>query len=509
MASLLACSAKPFRSKGILAASISSTCPAVKSQFFSQEKVQFSVNTGSASFEDFNLKNLSENFSGKSVNPSALAAENSRSLSVVLSHSCHDEKSKRHPNFAAQFIREPIKKVGQSDLNSYLVVAQNSELKTLADIANQDPCIVGISENFPIELSYTPNDAKLSQQKQLTAINAQEAWDIFYAPQTGIQKEIVIAVIDSGIDMNHEEFKDILWVNNKEVPGNGLDDDGNGLVDDVNGYNFADNIASPAHSGEWNGWYHGTHVAGLAAAKMNNSVGVSGVMGRNVKIMALNVFGNTAIANPTNIEKALRYAADQGAHIVNMSLGGGGRSESMGLALEYAVKKGTTVVAAAGNDNVDIAQVFISPASFAKDINGVISVGSTDAVTKTKSSFSNFNPAMVEIGAPGSNGLFSTMPNNTYNLLQGTSMASPVVAGAAGLVHSFIWTRTGTLPKPSDVESLLGNASDTFDNLKNFFKEGRHLNLFKVAQTIDRLYPATAGGSGSANGGNSSNTNCQ
>ncbi|MBX9767218.1 MAG: S8 family serine peptidase, partial [Bdellovibrionales bacterium] len=182
-----------------------------------------------------------------------------------------------------------------------------------------DPCLLHLGEDAEVfKDTTTVNDAQFPLQTHLNTIEAPAAWDTFYS---GISGDVVIAIIDDGIELTHSDFSGALWTNPGEIAGNSIDDDGNGYVDDVNGYNFATGIGSPAHEA---GSSHGTHVAGLAAAKDNNSIGVTGVMGRNAKIMALNVFGAGASAGTAPIVNALNYARAMGAKVINMSLGGQG-----------------------------------------------------------------------------------------------------------------------------------------------------------------------------------------
>lgn len=369
----------------------------------------------------------------------------------------------------------------------------------LSEQVSAEPCIVGISERLKLSLQSVPNDTRYADQKHHSAIGSDRAWDIFFQKDVGINKTVVIAIIDSGISVGHEDLKEQLWTNMAEVPGNGVDDDRNGYVDDVNGYNFADNLPSPAHRGNWSGNDHGSHVAGLSAAQSGNSKGVSGVMGQNVKIMALNVFGAVPGADTEKIDAAIRYAADMGAQVINMSLGGAGRSDSTLSALQYASSKGVVIAAAAGNDNTNIDGTFFSPAGYARDVPGMLAVASTDSVTKQRSFFSNYSKTIVEIAAPGSNGILSTVPTNQYRNDQGTSMASPIVAGAMGLAYGLIWSRTGSAPTPTSVKNVLMLSADKLAGLQSTVRDGNHLNLASLASKVDAQFPAgqaTGGGPG-------------
>lgn len=345
-----------------------------------------------------------------------------------------------------------------------------------------DPCLLSLSED---RLAYpsatTPNDANFVWQVHLTAIEAPDAWDTFYSGLTG---EVVIAIIDDGMQMDHPDLVNMLWVNPDEIASNGIDDDGNGYIDDVNGYNFSTGIGSPAHEAGKN---HGTHVAGLAAAEGNNSIGITGVMGRNVKIMVLNVFGTNGGASGAAIINAINYARNKGAEVINMSLGGPGTAPSVNTAMVNAVAAGSFIASAAGNeDQLVTSSAFVYPMGYSKDIEGAMAVGSVDAVTLDRSSFSNYSTTYVEIGAPGSDsntgGVMSTLPGNDYSYLQGTSMASPVLAGAAALLMGWAQSRGATIT-PAQVEALLKSSADSRASLSPYFMGGASLNLKNLADT--------------------------
>ena len=370
------------------------------------------------------------------------------------------------------------------------------ELDQLRSLANADQCLIGLGDAVVMHPFALPNDPQAGDQGHLTAIKFDQAYSKFFDPIKGIQRDVVIAIIDSGLDLSHEDIAANVWVNQDELPGNGVDDDRNGYVDDVNGYNFASNLPSPRPDGTWAGVEHGTHVAGLAAAVSGNRTGVSGVMGTRIKIMALNVFGKSWGAETSDIDNAIRYAANNGADVINLSLGGGGKTSSTESALLYSVRKGVVVVAAAGNDNRELTDSnFMTPVSYGAALNGMISVGSIDSDSLKRSSFSNYGTKYVEIGAPGAEesvrgrGVLSTVVNNGYRREEGTSMASPVVGGAAALAVGLIRSRGGQ-PTPAEVEAFL-SAGDVISSLTQFFKGGNALDVAKLYEQIDKKYPAS------------------
>lgn len=244
---------------------------------------------------------------------------------------------------------------------------------------------------------------------------------------------IVIAVIDSGVDFSHPDLQNSAWSNLGEICGNGIDDDGNGFVDDCNGWDFANNDASPFNVGADS---HGTHVAGIITAN-RNGVGVAGIA-PDARVMDLNVgkgpAGSMSISGAW-VTAAIRYAVDNGAHIINLSLGSqpgtpAASVASMGAAIDYAASKGVLVVAAAGNNNVDLASLPVYPASFNRP--NMLVVGASTP-SDTRAGFSNYGAAIVDVYAPGVL-MLSTIPGDDYRFMSGTSQASPATAAAAALV---------------------------------------------------------------------------
>lgn len=354
-----------------------------------------------------------------------------------------------------------------------------------------DACQASISPEIVLHTFAAPNDTYYSDETHLTTLHASEAYDFLLGP-SGPTQSVTIAIIDSGVDIDHEDLSPNVWVNSGETAGNGIDDDHNGRVDDINGWNFASNIANPRPQA-WpapntGGESHGTHVAGLTAAKVNNSKGIAGVMGQNIKIMALNVFGASSGASTTNIINAIYYAVDNGADIINLSLGGYGISESVFQALKVAAEAGVIIFAAAGNDGSQLDDaLFMLPASYAQAITGMISVGATDDASGRISWFSNYSSRYVELAAPGThssfNGLKSTLPSNTYGYKQGTSMASPVAAGAAAWAISYIRS-LGHVATPTLVEQFIQESSDTVPELYGYVSRGQRLNLLNLVNKI-------------------------
>ncbi|MBR4249638.1 MAG: S8 family serine peptidase [Verrucomicrobia bacterium] len=278
-----------------------------------------------------------------------------------------------------------------------------------------------------------PNDPSFSVPDHCYSFkntHATAAWDtITDAP------DVIVAVVDSGVQYNHFDLVDNMWVNPNEIPDNGIDDDGNGIVDDVHGANFTtkDPIGDPMDDNR-----HGTHVAGTIGASGNNSLGVAGVTWKT-QIMALKVMGADGKGSSVDIVNGVRYAREHGANVINMSLGGGGYSQ---IAYdEYAAcqRAGIIIVAAAGNETTNNDTTPSYPASYCLELDNIISVGSCDDRNKV-SYFSNYGKKSVHLFAPGSD-IWSTAlkqvgdsyDNDAYESLSGTSMACPFVAGATAL----------------------------------------------------------------------------
>ncbi|EMI44639.1 S8 family peptidase [Rhodopirellula sp. SWK7] len=254
----------------------------------------------------------------------------------------------------------------------------------------------------------------------VNAIGAPEAWASGYTGQG-----VVVAVVDTGVDLDHADLTDNIFVNPGEIPNNGIDDDQNGFVDDVHGYDFTDGDNDP---NDLRG--HGTHVAGTIAAS-NNGVGATGIA-PDATILPVRVLDADGSGTANDVAAGIRYAARMGADIINLSLGGG-YSWAIDSAIDYARSLGSLVVAAAGNESAT-APGF--PARFSATDDNVISVGASTS-SGSIASFSNRvgDSLAVQIDAPGA-GIFSTYVGGRYATLSGTSMASPHVAGLAALTLS-------------------------------------------------------------------------
>ena len=260
-------------------------------------------------------------------------------------------------------------------------------------------------------------------------VDAETAWSV-----SSGAGEVIVAVIDSGVDINHPDLSSIIWSNDNEIPNNGIDDDSNGFIDDVNGWDFTseyDNTPQDEHG-------HGTHVSGTIAAIRNNNLGIAGVAD-NVKIMPLRFLDKDGNGVTSWAIAALEYAVANGAQISNNSWGGGGYEPALYSAITAAQQQNHLFVAAAGNSgqNSDINPMY--PAAY--DLSNIISVAAINS-NGGLAGFSNYGINSVDIAAPGVS-ILSTMSENStacsssppcYISWQGTSMAAPHVAGVAALI---------------------------------------------------------------------------
>lgn len=292
-----------------------------------------------------------------------------------------------------------------------------------------------VKEETTVTTSTIPTEIA-DYQKQ---VNVDKAWKYLEdnGKDAGGDSSVIVAVIDTGVDYNHIDLKQNIWINKLEIPGNGIDDDDNGYVDDVNGWNFVGNNNDPMDD---NG--HGTHVAGIIGAA-NNDIGVTGVA-YNCKIMPIKAGNSSGYFNNSDIASAITYAYMNGADVINMSFGG----TSVTMAVQEALEKAYTtsfLVAAAGNDGMpnepyptpSSPYETVYPASYSF-VDGVMSVNGSNY----GSVFTNFDPIKenkieYECFAPGEN-ISSTFPGNRYASLSGTSMATPVVSGIAALLRSAV-----------------------------------------------------------------------
>lgn len=341
------------------------------------------------------------------------------------------------------------------------------DLKPVGPVITADDMKKMQSGSRSSQAAVVPNDPLYSQQWYIPAVKADLVWE-----QTTGDTTQVIGILDTGIDWNHPDLKNKIWTNQGEIPSNGRDDDGNGLIDDIRGWDYINNDNNPMDDNS-----HGTHVAGIAAAEMNNGIGIVGVC-PNAKILPIKVFQSTGRGDVATISKGILYAAEKGATVINMSFGSYSKSMAMDDALANAYAT-CVLVASAGNDNLPI-----GPGKFSKCYESNYGSPSYPAaltfvlgVQSPEACFSNYDQdgpvysvysdlLNYEMKAPGTN-ILSTIPNGNYRVFQGTSMAAPIISGVVALYRNL---------KPMESQELL------FGNFINSTSE--YLDILKAITIV-------------------------
>ncbi len=341
--------------------------------------------------------------------------------------------------------------------------------------------VTSCSPNYQVRISATPNDPRFGElwglQNNAGGANAQAAWD----STTGTQ-DVVVAVIDTGVDYNHQDLSANMWVNTGEIPSNGLDDDGNGYVDDIHGYNAVANNGNPFDDNA-----HGTHCAGTIGGRGNNGIGVAGINWQ-VKIMALKFLSATGSGSLSDAIEAINYMVTMknrgvNVRVANNSWGGGGYSSTLASAISRANDAGIVFAAAAGNESNDNDASPSYPASY--NYPNVVSVAAID-VNANLANFSNYGASSVDIAAPGVQ-ILSTIPGNTYAKYSGTSMATPHVSGALALLF-------GAQPSLNVGQAItrMYETGSTLSTLNGVVRTSRKLNIARLISGESAPVPAPA-----------------
>jgi len=247
------------------------------------------------------------------------------------------------------------------------------------------------------------------------------------------QKDVIVAVVDTGVDFNHPDLENQLWTNQNEIEGNGIDDDNNGYVDDIHGISTVNrNKQGEATNDIMDESIHGTHVAGIIAAEQNNNIGIAGIS-KNSKIMVIKTIPAKGDETDADVIESFVYAARNSAKIINCSFGKSKKSMAVAdIVKDLSKKFDLLFIVAAGNKGKNLSKKPVYPAAFS--LENMIIVGSTNSVEQ-KSYFSNYNRNLVDVFAPGTL-ILSTIPGNKYKSLKGTSMAAPVVSGLAAEIKA-------------------------------------------------------------------------
>lgn len=370
------------------------------------------------------------------------------------------------------------------DLNQIINLYKNSEF------------VEAVEPNLIYQLSFTPNDEKYFQEWHLEQIQAPAAWEA----STGWDK-VTIAVIDTGVDINHPDLKDNIWVNKDEVAGDKIDNDKNGYIDDINGWDFISNKADPSPKLDYSldsldkdkgGLNHGTVIAGIIAARGNNKEGIAGVTWQS-KIMSLRILDSKGYGNLDDLIDAINYAIAKEVDVINFSFVGHQGSKLLDQALLQAYNAGIVIVAAAGNElangqSLDFDQTLIYPVCSNYDLaeNIIIGVGATDTLDQV-AKFSGHGTRCLDINAPGYS-IFSTqfykpewgLDSYYGGRWTGTSLSTPMVSGAAALLKSL----NNNLSNKEVIRDILEGADSIDDvnpSLKGKLGYGR-LNLKNSAE---------------------------
>lgn len=383
--------------------------------------------------------------------------------SIHLSQRIQSERFRSRAGYTTRFLTIPFR------------LDQEMSVAALEIQAENDICLKGISLEGRVTKNSLYDDPFSKFQKQNAALSVQNAEPYFYESSQAIGNDTVIAVIDTGVDYRHYDLENQLWR-----------DPATGHI----GYDFVNDDFDPFDDDG-----HGTHVSGLAIAEGGNAIGLSGIAPKGVRLMSIKVLDSSGAGTFSDLANGIRYAADLGAHVINLSLSGPGTSAVIRDALIYAVNSGVVVVVAAGNDavRIDSGSNAVVPASIAASLDGVISVGSVDSETFELSYFSNYSNQFVELGSPGANGIYSTVVNNAYAAFQGTSMAAPIVAGAISLMVASLRTQR-ILYSPSAIENLIAQNATVVPELSTTIKGGRVVNLELAKNALLREYIVTSDG---------------
>ncbi len=326
------------------------------------------------------------------------------------------------------------------------------------------------------------NDPNMSEKWGLKLTESKAAWNL-----TKGSKNIIVAVIDTGIDKNHEDLKKNIWINKgeigKDIKGkdkrtNGIDDDKNGYIDDIHGWSFTsqNNDLTDNHG-------HGTHISGILGAVGGNAKGISGVS-PNVSIMTLKYYDpkSPGLNNLENTVKSIHYAIENGAQIINYSGGGLDFSKEEKNAISKAQKKGILFVAAAGNEKSNSDTNKYYPADYKLD--NIISVTALDSKKNILPS-SNYGVITVDIAAPGKN-IYSTLPHSRYGYMTGTSQATAFVSGVAALLMAH-----NPDFDANQIAKYIKNTGDIVESLKGKTRYHRKLNSYRALSILDQNVGAT------------------
>ncbi|GAB6282029.1 MAG: hypothetical protein STSR0008_07730 [Ignavibacterium sp.] len=378
------------------------------------------------------------------------------------------------------------KGLGKGNLSNILklIIPDNIDSSFIFSLFENDPNIEYIQKQIIYKIDFIPDDSLFSEQWALNKINAINAWDLTQGADS-----IIIGVIDTGIDYLHYDLIRNIFINQGEdgndlngnsKRNNGIDDDNNGFIDDYFGWDFTDRTLIPLDSsiGDYKNWdndpmdenifSHGTSVAGIIAAQINNQIGIAGVA-PNVKILNLRAFDSNGYGEEDDVASAILYAVEMGAKIINMSFGDISYSNVLQDVIKYAYSKNVVLIGSSGNSSSNEPHY---PSGFSE----VISVGNSMRDDKVAPS-SNYG-STLDLVAPGTE-IITTAKNNSYHLFSGTSASAPFVSSSAALILSL------NNFSNEEVKQILKLNTDDVEETGWDLKSGAgRLNLFKSLSSI-------------------------
>lgn len=348
------------------------------------------------------------------------------------------------------------------------VIDTIEKLKAMPNIEYAEP-------NYNVYEFSEPNDTYYQNGKQavLDLIGAKKLWDFDIDCS-----DVAVGVMDSGIQTNHEDLIDNIWVNTGEIVGDGIDNDGNGYIDDIYGWNCGDSNGDVSYVSN-----HGVHVAGIVSAVTDNSKGVASVA-RNAKIASIKIFNSSGKSTLSYIIEGINYAKKNDINIINCSFGGAGWGSTSVSIVKSAIEAVPDIffVIAAGNiatstPQPDNDQTAVYPSQLTKDLDNVISVANTTSSDEL-SSTSHYGATSVDIAAPGT-GIYSTIPTSSYGTMSGTSMATPMVASAVAVMRA-----VNPNISAKKIKETLCSSSDKLSALTGKVISGGRLNAYNAVKAI-------------------------
>ena len=347
------------------------------------------------------------------------------------------------------------------------VIDTIEKLKVMPNIEYAEP-------NYNVYEFSEPNDTYYQNGKQavLDLIGAKKLWDFDIDCS-----DVTVGVMDSGIQTNHEDLIDNIWVNTGEIVGDGIDNDGNGYIDDIYGWNCSDSNGDVSYVSN-----HGVHVAGIVSAVTDNSKGVASVA-RNAKIASIKIFNSSGKSTLSYIIEGINYAKKNDINIINCSFGttGWGDKTVESFKSLFEAVPNIFFVIAAGNttsfSQADNDKVAVYPSQLTKDLDNVISVANTTSSDEL-SSTSHYGATSVDIAAPGTV-IYSTIPTSSYGTMSGTSMATPMVASAVAVMRA-----VNPNISAKEIKETLCSSSDKLSALTGKVISGGRLNAYNAVKAI-------------------------